>query len=232
MVDDQMLTQPIRLSIDPAALEILPGLQAWAFLATGLEPQELAGPSASDLPPDLDKAQVVGHESIAVWRNAFRSMGLRASDRRSSVEQLVRRLVAGHDLKVGIWSVDLYNTLSIRHLAPIGGYDLDALTQQPILLRPGCIDDLFEPLGGEITKMEIGTRTICYAQGSTVLCWALNHRDSRRTVLKQASRSALFVSEAIDKLGAERSTAALMDLSNQLTAFGVDCSPVEAFEQG
>ena len=224
-----MSIEEMQLAVTSAALDVLPGLQAWAFQAEGLEPRHVPPPGQTDVPNDIDPSQITTHPGIATWRNAFRAMGLKASEQRSSVEQLVRRAAGGHNLETGIWTVDLYNAVSIKHLAPMGGYDAARLSQQPLLLRTGAATDRFVPLGGDPAKMQWSPRTVCYAQGETILCWGLNHRDSKETALQQASDTAIFVSEAVDKDGEQRSMTALADLADRLRTLGAACSAIVQF---
>ena len=68
-----------------------------------------------------DKPQ--DHPHIKAWRQAFTKVGISASKYLCSVESLLRRA-----LKEGPFPrinpiVDLYNTLSLEYLVPVGGHD-------------------------------------------------------------------------------------------------------------
>ena len=67
------------------------------------------------------------HPNIKVWREAFGKIGIPASKYQNSVESLLKRA-----LKKGPFPrinplVDLYNTISLRRLVPIGGHALDLI---------------------------------------------------------------------------------------------------------
>jgi DNA/RNA-binding domain of Phe-tRNA-synthetase-like protein len=180
-------------------------------------------PDASGVKPD----DVSGAPRIAVWRQAYRDMGLKSSDYRASIEQLVRRQLQGGLPKTGLWSVDLYNIVSVRHLAPFGGYDLDTLPERRIAIR--AIDparDHFTPLAQGKKGFALTPSIVAYASGDEILCWAINHRDAAPTVLRAATSDALFVSEAVDEQGRAASRDALEELRAVLAAAGAQCSPV------
>lgn len=216
----------------------LPGLYAASFRADGLpayfEPQqlnptvELANQSIANI--DIDT--LANHPAIECWRQAYRTMGLKPGDYRSSVEQLVRRTLRGGSAQTGIPMVDLYNLVSIAFLAPMGAYDIAKLSPAPVELRiADPASDRFDPIGGDANRFPLTTEIGCYAQGETILCWALNHRDSENSSLSAASSSALFVSEATDKLGRERTVSALSYLRSILMEFAVECGEIAQFEQ-
>jgi DNA/RNA-binding domain of Phe-tRNA-synthetase-like protein len=70
---------------------------------------------------------VIEHPHIVPWREAYRAFGAKPKDHPSSIEGLARRVMRGQPLPHVNSLVDLYNAVSLRHLVPVGGEDLDAV---------------------------------------------------------------------------------------------------------
>src|SRR5215469_5029787 len=67
------------------------------------------------------------HPRIAPWRESFTRMGVSGKQFPSSAEALLRRaLKGGEPFRINPL-VDWYNAISLRHLVPAGGFDLDDL---------------------------------------------------------------------------------------------------------
>jgi DNA/RNA-binding domain of Phe-tRNA-synthetase-like protein len=226
-----MQIHQVSLHLAPAARIKIPRLNAWAIEAewapgTRFEPLAHTSPPAE---AGFVIETLATHPRIAVWRNTYRAMGLKPSECRSSIEQLVRRHLRGDTVALGIPAVDLYNQISLAFLAPMGGYDLDRLSAEPVLLRPLMEDDEFTPLGGNADRMPLLESVLGYCQGDRCLCYAINHRDAAASAIQYGSVRALFVSEAVDCVGAEASQAALQTLSAHITKAGGRCSGPRRF---
>ena len=108
--------------------EVLIGVVAFAGVRNG---SESVGPLAM-LRVEEERAaaafagvSIPDHPRIACWRAAYRLFGAKPKDHPSSIENLVRRAVKGQRLSSINPLVDLYNAISLKHLVPIGGEDLD-----------------------------------------------------------------------------------------------------------
>ncbi len=128
-------------------------------------------------------------------------------------------------MRTGVPLVDLYCEVATRHLAPLGGYDVDRLPPEDIELRmarPGT--DTFAPLGGG--DMPLTDKVVVYASGPTVLCWAYNCRDSRQTCLTEGTDTGLFLGEAVTALQQGALRAGLEDLAGRLSAAGAEVGEI------
>jgi DNA/RNA-binding domain of Phe-tRNA-synthetase-like protein len=135
---------------------------------------------------------------IQGWREAIGACHLKPSRYRSSVEALVRRVLAGQSISTPLPVVDLYCAISVLHLAPLGAYDRHRLPKAQVELRlADPTRDTFEPLGARADDMKLTPDVAIYAAGTTVLCYAYNHRDSVETCLVEDTDDALFVGEAL-----------------------------------
>lgn len=207
-----------------------PDILVGGFMAGGLRavtPPPLPEDTAQALVnQDVTIELVADHPLIKAWREAIAACGLKPSTYKSSPEQLARRTLKSGPVQTGLPLVDLYCEVATRHLAPLGGYDVDRLPcGEPIELRlahPGT--DEFDPLGGG--EMALTERVAVYAAGSTVLCWAYNCRDSRPTCLTEDTNTGLFLGEAVTARQQEALRTALEDLRGRLVAAGAEAGPI------
>lgn len=224
------------LIVSDAARAALPDLEAFGFAAEMLpfEPEltQLATLSLDQRIADAPLETLATHSRILPWREAFRTMRLKPSEYRSSIEQLVRRELTGKPAVGATWLIERYNRHSISNLAPMGAYDLDRLALDAICIRPIGPADRFVPLGGDASKMPLAETVLAYVQAEDVLCWALNYRDAAHSALRPETRRALFISEAVDEQGKQDARGALEGLAADLRALGATCSAVAAFSIG
>jgi DNA/RNA-binding domain of Phe-tRNA-synthetase-like protein len=85
--------------------------------------------------------------TFACWREAYRRFGAKPKDHPSSIENLVRRVSKGHSLRHVNRLVDLYNAISLKHLVPAGGEDLDAIDGDVELAFAGDAEPTVRLLG-------------------------------------------------------------------------------------
>ena len=164
------------------------------------------------------------HPLIRDWRAAIAECGLKPSTYKSSPEQLARRTLKSGPVRTGLALVDLYCEVATRHLASLGGYDIDRLPAEPIVLRlANPAADVFVPLGGG--EVPLTDRVAVYG-GPTVLRWAYNCRDSRETCLTEETDTGLFLGEAVTTGQHDALRTALDDLAGRLAAAGAQVGPV------
>ena len=70
---------------------------------------------------------LIEHPHISSWREAYRKFGAKPKDYPSSIENLVRRVLKGSPVPNINALVDIYNSVSLRYLVPVGGEDSDKI---------------------------------------------------------------------------------------------------------
>jgi DNA/RNA-binding domain of Phe-tRNA-synthetase-like protein len=217
----------IRIEIHPAILERFPSCRVGAFFAGGLRPVaervqlEPADAMAAELTSQGVSLERLSEEPrIREWRKAYQQMGLKPSTFRSSAEQLARRLLKGSWISTPLPLVNLYSAVSVKHLAPLGAFDVERLPEATIALRPALESDVFHPLGARPEDMPLRPSVAVYAAGSEVLTWAINHRDSAKTCLLPETDLALFMGEAVAENQHGPLEAALIELRESLRSAG------------
>jgi len=217
----------IRIEIDRELLQRFPLCRVGAFLASGLRPVaekvrlEPVDALAAELTAQgISIEQLSEEPRIREWRKAYQQMGLKPSTFRSSAEQLARRLLRGSWISTPLPLVNLYSAVSVKHLAPLGGFDAERLPGATIALRFAREGDVFHPLGGRPEDMTLGPNVAAYAADREVLTWAINHRDSAKTCLLPETDLALFMGEAVAENHFGPLKAALAELRESLHSAG------------
>lgn len=217
----------IRCAIDPAVLERFPACRVGGFLAGGLaaaarrvslEPAEaLAAPLAAQ---GVTVEGISEEPRIREWRRAYQQSGVKPSTYKCSAEQLARRLLKGSWISTPLPLVNLYSAVSVKHLAPMGAYDVARLPEPEVVLRLPREGDVFRPLGAKPEDMPLKPTIPVYASGSEVTCWAFNHRDSVVTCLQDDTDLGIFMAEAVSEIQYPSLEAAFEELARDLRNAG------------
>lgn len=127
---------------------------------------------------------------VAAWRSAYKGFGIKSTSYRSSVERLVKRVLAGDALPKINALVDLYNAISLKHVLCVGADDLDK-THGALAFRFAREGDTFldmAPIEGLGPEQPPKTGEVVYADEAHVLCRRWNWRQDARTVVSPESR--------------------------------------------
>src|SRR5262245_24186020 len=161
---------------------------------------------ASERPAELDaliaqreaaaRAQWGGTElsqipGVAAWRAAYKGFGIKQTRYRSSVERLVKNVLAERPLARVNAFVDLYNAVSLAHVMPLGSDDLDKVTP-PLAFRYAREGDSFVDMAEEGEAPEAPKPgEVVYADAAHVLCRRWNWRQDARTLITPQTRPAV-----------------------------------------
>src|SRR4051794_3798376 len=131
---------------------------------------------------------------IVAWRAAYKGFGIKQTRYRSSVERLLKNVLAGRSLARVNAFVDLYNAVSLAHVLPLGADDLDRVTP-PLCFRYAREGDSFVDMaeaGEEPEAPKAGE--VVYADADHVLCRRWNWRqDARSLITPQTTRAVVTV---------------------------------------
>jgi DNA/RNA-binding domain of Phe-tRNA-synthetase-like protein len=212
-----------RARVDDAVRALRPDYAALLIVAEGLSPGPSDDATETLLREAEDGARVVlaGREpaelpQVADWRAAYQAFGAKPSRTRPSVEALLRRLGAGLPRIDRI--TDVYNAISVRHLVPAGGEDLDRY-QGPTRLVRATGEELFDTVREglpEVGHPEPGE--VVWRDDAGVTCRRWNWRQCTRTRVSNATARAVFVLDGLAALGEAGLQAAGDDLTATLAA--------------
>lgn len=164
------------------------------------------------LPGKLGTTPVIEHPYIATWREAYRKFGAKPKDYPSSVENLIRRVSNGASIGHINNLVSLYNTISLRHILPVGGEDLDKIVGDVLLTRAGN-DEPAVFLLGEKEARAPHAGEILYKDDAGAICRRWNWKEADRTKLTQETHNAFLVIEALPPVPRETVETAIRELA-------------------
>lgn len=203
-------------SIDPAVAELRPDYRALLVVAEGLHPgdsdefsERLLARAEADACPEPG-----AHPHVAAWHEAFRSFGAKPKRVRPSVDALLRRAPGGLPRVDRL--TDIYNAVSVAHVLPVGGEDLDRYTGPARLVRAEGTEP-FEVTSGGVQEVEHPRPgEVVWRDDAGVTCRRWNWRQCVRTRLTTGTTRAVFILDALGAMSDEALTAAGRALTDSL----------------
>ncbi|HET8627764.1 MAG TPA: phenylalanine--tRNA ligase beta subunit-related protein [Thermomicrobiales bacterium] len=219
--------------VEPAIFERFPGLRLAVVVAHGVDNRADRPAAAARWRDAWDAAGREGaqygnaqsHPRVRRWRERFRAQGISGKEFPSSAEALLRRALKGGEPFAINPLVDFYNSVSLRHAVPAGGFDLDHVAG-PLELRLTRPGDHFTALD-EDAPLPVPPGEVAYADGQTVLTRHFVWRQARTALITPATRSVFLVSEILGEVGPDVADAVLADLRDGLATL-FDITPTYA----
>ena len=213
----------LKLTVSDEVRTLVPGFTHLAVEAHGLAngPSDEASSALLDaaarrLAERLDGRSPDQDPHIAAWRAAYTAFGAKPSRTRNSAEALAKRALADGGLPRINRIVDAYNAISVAHLIPAGGEDLDrirggmrlvrAVGDEPFVTTAGGVETVEHPDAGEIVW--------CDDEGVTCRRW--NWRQGPRTRIDDTTVNAIFLLESLPPMTAAELVAAGDELAESL----------------
>ncbi|MER7175924.1 B3/B4 domain-containing protein [Streptomyces mesophilus] len=211
---------PVQLTVSDDVRALAPGFHHIAIEAYDLvnTPSTEATSALLDdavrrLAERLDGRAPHEDPHMADWRAAYTAFGAKPNRTRNSAEALAKRALSDAGLPRINTLVDVYNAISVAHLIPVGGEDLDRIQGGMRLIRASGAEDFVTVVSGEqvVDHPEAGEVVWCDDQGVTCRRW--NWRQGPRTCLDDTSTNALFLLEGMgENAGLEAAGAELAEL--------------------
>lgn len=212
--------------IDAAVAELRPDYRALVLTAEGLWPGPSDETGRAHLAAAEQRARALlgggpaeEHPHLAAWRDAFRAFGAKPQRTRPSAEALLRRLDDG--LPSIDRLTDLYNAVSVAHLVPLGGEDLDHYRGPARLVRADGTEPFEIVTGGEPAVEHPRAGEVVWRDDAGVTCRRWNWRQCARTRLTHDTTRAFFVLDALGPMTDDALHAAGRELTDAL----VESSP-------
>jgi len=162
-----------------------------------------------------DKAQE--HPRIKPWRTAFSKLGISGSKFPSSIESMARRILKGDPFPKINPLVDLYNSVSLRFLVPMGGHDLNTIAGN-IHLRFAEGWEPFIPMGGgEILTVPKGE--LVYRDDREVLTRNWVWRQCEKDKATEKTKNIFIPIDVLGEVGRERADEIILELSRLIPKY-------------
>lgn len=156
---------------------------------------------------------------MAAWREVYTAFGSKPSRTRNSAEALAKRALSDAGLPRVNVLVDVYNAISVAHLIPVGGEDLDLIQGGMRLVRATGDEDFVTVAGGEETVEYPDAGEVVWCDGVGVTCRRWNWRQGPRTRLTEGTVSGLFLLESLAPMPVAEAEAAAAELAELLEKF-------------
>ncbi|MFG2727036.1 B3/4 domain-containing protein [Streptomyces canus] len=216
----------LSLTVSDEVRALAPGFRHLAIEARGL----VNGPSTDASSALLDEAarrlavRLDGrapHEDphMAAWREVYTAFGSKPSRTRNSAEALAKRALSDAGLPRINLLVDLYNAISVAHLVPVGGEDLDRIRGGMRLVRASGDEDFVTVAAGEEAVEHPDAGEVIWRDEEGVTCRRWNWRQGPRTRLTEETVSGVFLLEGMAPMPLADMEKAATELAELLEKF-------------
>jgi DNA/RNA-binding domain of Phe-tRNA-synthetase-like protein len=195
----------MSFTIHAAIFERFPGLRIPVAVAHGVDNQAERPQVAGRWRAVWAAAQAAAygnaqsHPRVRPWRESFQALGVSGKQFPSSAEALLRRALKGGEPFTINPLVDFYNTVSLQHIVPAGGFDLVQL-HGPLELRLTRAGDRFLALDAE-AAVDVPPGEVAYADAETILTRHFVWRQARACLIVPATRDVVLLSEVLGEVG-------------------------------
>jgi DNA/RNA-binding domain of Phe-tRNA-synthetase-like protein len=212
-------------SVDNSVFDLRPDYRALLIAVSGIEPGRgdehseallLEAERSARETLATRPAEEVPH--VAAWRDAYRAFGAKPQRTRNSLEALLRRAPDGLPRVNRL--TDIYNAVSVLHLIPLGGEDLDRYSGPPRLLRATGDEPFDTVASGETVVEHPDPGEVVWCDDAGVTCRRWNWRQARRTQLHDGTTTALFILDALDPMTDAELEATAEDLLTHVRRLG------------
>ena len=211
-------------SIQKELFDILPDLTIGMVVARNVENthpskeiEELLTNAVEEMKKNFigDKAQE--HPRIKPWRTAFSKLAISGSKFQSSIESMARRVLKGDPFPKINPLVDLYNSVSLRYLVPMGGHDLDTI-EGNIFLRFAEGWEPFSPMGGGETVV-VPKGELVYRDDREVLTRNWVWRQCEKDKATEKTKNIFIPIDVLGEVGRERAGEIIGELSRLIPKY-------------
>jgi len=214
----------MKFKIDSKILEQFPGLNIGIVVAKGInnaaikdEIMDLIREESKTIRENFNKETLSANPRIGAWRKAYSSFGAKPKKYKCSVENLYRMILEGIELRHINKIVDIYNYISIKHMIPVGGDDIDKVDGD-ITLKFALGNEPFTKLNSqEIENPKEGE--IVYTDSKEVLCRRWNWRECDKSKMTEDTKNVTLAVEGLPPVTNEEVKTILKELSELVQNF-------------
>lgn len=211
-------------SVQKELFDILPDLTIGMAVAMGIdntrpskEIDDLLAQAVEEMKKNFIGEKAQDHPRIKPWRTAFSKLGISGSKFQSSIESMARRVLKGDPFPKINPLVDLYNSVSLRFLVPMGGHDLDTL-EGNIHLRFAEGWEPFVPMGGGETSA-VAKGELVYCDDREVLTRNWVWRQCEKDKATEETKNIFIPIDVLGDVGKERADEIIRELSRLIPRY-------------
>ncbi|MBI3190763.1 hypothetical protein HYZ41_03600, partial [archaeon] len=155
---------------------------------------------------------------IDVWRKAYAAFGAKPKENRSSVENLYKLVLQGVNLRHINNMVDTYNFISLKHMVPVGGEDLDKIVGD-INLTFASTNEPPVILLGDKEPRPPHEGEVIYKDELSAICRRWNWREADRTKFTESTKNCVLVIEGLSLVTRQEVEDATAELKEMVKKF-------------
>ena len=193
----------MKFEVDFKIFDKFQGLNIGVVIAKGADntgtSQEIINSireKGKEIRENFDTKTLSQNPKIDVWRKAYSTFGANPKDNRCSVENLYRLVLKGADVRHISKLVDIYNFISLKHMVPLGGEDLDKIHGNIRLTFAGANEPPVLLLGDKDERPPHEGEVI-YKDEISAVCRRFNWREADRTKFTKQTKNAILVAEGL-----------------------------------
>ncbi len=168
--------------------------------------------------PSVDLAT---HPRLLAWKEAYRQFGSNPNKFTPSIVFLAKQVKSGKPVRSISPAVDAFNVISIRHVIPCGGDDMDSV-EEDVTLGRAVSDESFAPIfkPEEVEHPDPGEVIYVNRRTRKVLCRRWNWRNAEFSKIKPETRNiAINVDGMMPTIGRAEIEEAAEELKQLLLRF-------------
>ena len=214
----------MKFKIDEKIFEQYPSLNIGVVIAKGIDNTGESPDILSMLAEqsDLIKSQydfetLKEVPKIHAWREAYSAFGAKPKKYTCSVENLYRMILEGVHLRHINKVVDIYNYISLKHMVPVGGDDIDKV-DGGITLRFATGEEPFIRLNSDAIDHP-NKGEVVYADDKEVLCRRWNWRECDKSKMSEQTKNITLVVEELSPVTKEEVHTIVKELGQLIEKF-------------
>ena len=217
----------MRLEVAPEIFEMFPGYVRHVLHVRGADNAQACGELAAMLVQaqnavcaDESFVDLKSHPRIASWRAAFERFGVNPNQCPPSIANLIKRVRGGKDLPYINTLVCIFNVVSLTHVLPAGGDDLDKV-KGDVRLGLAKGDEVYTPLGSpEKTENPKLGEAILYDTGSgDVFCRAWCWKNGDKSRIEETTKNVAINIDALPPVTPEEGLRAAEETADLVRRF-------------
>jgi DNA/RNA-binding domain of Phe-tRNA-synthetase-like protein len=214
----------MKFKIDDKIFEKYPTLNIGVVIVKGIDnrgesPDALSmlSEQSSSIKSTYNLETLKDVPKINAWREAYSAFGAKPKKYTCSVENLYRMILEGINLRHINKIVDIYNYISLKHMVPVGGDDIDKVDGD-IVLRLATGEEPFIRLNSdEVDHPKEGE--VVYVDDKEVLCRRWNWRECDKSKMTEQTKNITLVVEGLSPVTKEEVQTIVEELGQLVEKF-------------
>jgi len=214
----------MKFKIDDKIFEQYPSLNIGIVIAKGIDntgesPDALSmlSEQSNTIKSKYDLETLKEVPKIHAWRETYSAFGAKPKKYTCSVENLYRMILEGVQLRHINKVVDIYNYISLKHMVPVGGDDIDKVDGN-ITLRFATGAEPFIRLNSDgVDHPKEGE--VVYVDDKEVLCRRWNWRECDKSKMTEQTKNVTLVVEGLSPVSKEDVQSIVEELGQLVEKF-------------